>query len=396
MRRVLIVFILLGLVSLTADIVYEGARSVGGAYVEELQGPPIASAIASAGDFLGYGLRFVSAVIASYFASSFVFWGFTVFGYAVTATAIPLLAYASSWQVATALYLAERIGKGLRTPVRDVILAEVSEGIGRGKGFGIHELMDQIGAFTGPLLVALMISFYGYGVAFLALAVPGIASVILVITAAILYPKLRSLDVSKPRISFRGLGRDFYIYILATVFLSLGYIHWMNVSYFLKLWGTLGDPEIAIAYMVAMLTDAIIAVPIGVLYDRIGFRSLYIAPASALVSTLLLIYIPIFSQLGVSISKAIAYVMATLWGITMGCFETIMRASIADLLPPEKRAIGYGVYGLVYGASWTIGSFIYAYLLQQPSSTPAIYTTTTLILSTILISRIHIEKPYTL
>ena len=180
------------------------------------------------------------------------------------------------------------------------------------------------------------------------------------------------------------------------MFLSLGYVHWMNVSYFLKLWRTLGDPEIAIAYMVAMLTDAIIAVPIGVLYDRIGFRSLYIAPASALVSTLLLIYIPTFSQLSISISKAIAYVMATLWGITMGCFETIMRASIADLLPPEKRAIGYGVYGLVYGASWTIGSFIYAYLLQQRPSIPAIYTTATLILSTILISRIHIEKPYTL
>jgi MFS family permease len=80
--------------------------------------------------------------------------------------------------------------------------------------------------------------------------------------------------------------------------------------------------------------------------------------------------------------------MATLWGVTMGCFETIMRASIADLLPPEKRALGYGVYGLVYGASWAIGSFIYVYLLLQPQPIPAIYATTTLLLSSILISRI--------
>jgi uncharacterized membrane protein YjfL (UPF0719 family) len=67
------VFILLGLVSLTADIVYKGARSVRGAYVEVLRGPPAASAIASTGDLLGYRLRFASAAIASYLASSATF-----------------------------------------------------------------------------------------------------------------------------------------------------------------------------------------------------------------------------------------------------------------------------------------------------------------------------------
>jgi MFS-type transporter involved in bile tolerance (Atg22 family) len=87
-------------------------------------------------------------------------------------------------------------------------------------------------------------------------------------------------------------------------------------------------------------------------------------------------------------ARIATYAMAALWGTTMGCFETIMRASIADLLPPEKRALGYGVYGLVYGVSWTIGSFIYAYLLLQPQPIPAVYATTTLILTAILISRI--------
>jgi len=388
-RRVLIVFILLGLVSLTADIVYEGARSVGGAYVEVLRGPPVASAIASAGDFLGYGLRFASAAIASYLASSAAFWGFTVLGYAITATAIPLLAYAGSWQAATALYLVERVGKGLRTPVRDVILAEVSEGIGRGKGFGIHELMDQLGAVAGPLLVATIISFYySYRAAFLALLAPGVASVVLVITASLLYPRLKSVELSQPRISRRGLGKSFYTYILATVFLSLGYVHWMNVSYFLKYWNALGDAEIALAYTIAMLTDAIIAVPIGTLYDRIKFKALYLAPATALLATTLFIYTPSIASTGDAVLKATVYTMSGLWGITMGCFETIMRASIADILPPEKRAIGYGVYGLVYGISWTLGSFAYAHLLTASQNITAIYTISTLALSAILISRI--------
>jgi MFS-type transporter involved in bile tolerance (Atg22 family) len=162
----------------------------------------------------------------------------------------------------------------------------------------------------------------------------------------------------------------------------------MNVSYFLKYWNALGDADIALAYMVAMLTDAVVAVPIGSLYDKIKFKSLYLAPASALASTILFIYIPSLMGAGGAMLRVVTYVMAALWGVTMGCFETIMRASIADLLPPEKRALGYGVYGLVYGVSWTIGSFIYAYLLLQPQSIPAIYATTTLLLSAILISKI--------
>lgn len=177
------------------------------------------------------------------------------------------------------------------------------------------------------------------------------------------------------------------MYTVATVLLSLGYIHWRNVSYFLKYWNVLGDTNIALAYMVAMLTDAIIAASIGALYDKIKFKSLYLASLSALASTLLFIYTSIFIGAGEATVKVATYTMAALWRVTMGCFETIMRASIADLLPPEKRALGYGVYGLVYGVSWAIGSFIYAYLLPQPQLIPAVYATT-LLLPAILISRI--------
>jgi MFS family permease len=387
-KRTVVVFVLLGLVSLTADMVYEGARSVGGAYVEGLGGPPLASAIVGAGDLLGYVFRFVSAVVASYLTSSFAFWGVVFLGYAVQMVAMPSLAFAGSWEVAAFLYLAERAGRGLRTPLRDVVVAEVSEDIGRGKGFGIHELLDQLGAIVGPVLVAAMLGLYGYRAAFLSLAVPGAVSLGLVLTVMALYPRVRSVELSFGKVSFRGLGRRFYVYIVATVLLSLGFVHWMNVSYFLKYWGLLGDAEIALAYMVAMLADAAIAVPVGVLYDRLGLKTLYIAPLSALGSSLLLVYAPSLSGLGGLGVRTLVYTMAALWGVTMGCFETIMRASIADILPPEKRAMGYGVYGLVYGVSWTIGSLIYALLLAQLQTVAAIYSFATLILSAFLVSKI--------
>uniref|UniRef100_A0A7C1CEU8 MFS transporter n=1 Tax=Thermofilum adornatum TaxID=1365176 RepID=A0A7C1CEU8_9CREN len=387
-KRTVVVFVLLGLVSLTADMVYEGARSVGGAYVEGLGGPPLASAIVGAGDLLGYVFRFVSAVVASYLTSSFAFWGVVFLGYAVQMVAMPSLAFAGSWEVAAFLYLAERAGRGLRTPLRDVVVAEVSEDIGRGKGFGIHELLDQLGAIVGPVLVAAMLGLYGYKAAFLSLAVPGAVSLGLVVAVMALYPRVKSVELSFGKVSFRGLGRRFYVYIVASVLLSLGFVHWMNVSYFLKYWGLLGDAEIALAYMVAMFADATVAVPVGVLYDRLGLKTLYIAPLSALGSSLLLVYAPSLSGLGGLGVRTLVYTMAALWGVTMGCFETIMRASIADILPPEKRAMGYGVYGLVYGVSWTIGSLIYALLLAQLQTVAAIYAFATLILSAFLVSKI--------
>jgi MFS family permease len=383
-RRTFLVFILLGLVSLTADMVYEGARSVGGAYIESLNGPPIASAIASTGDLLGYVFRFISAVIASYLASSAAFWGITIVGYAINLLFIPFLGFTNTWYIATALYLVERTGRGLRTPLRDVILAEVSEDMGKGKGFGIHELLDQLGAIAGPLLVSIMITLYGYRIAFLSLLAPAFISMSFVTTAYMLYPRLKSVELSPPKISFRGLGRGFYIYILSMALLSLGYVHWMNVSYFLKYWNTLTDSEIALAYMVAMLTDAAIAIPIGVLYDKVKFKTLYIAPTSALLATILFIYTP-------TLGKPIAYAMAGLWGVTMGCFETIMRASIADVLPQEKRALGYGVYGLIYGITWTVGSFIYSYILLVSSIIATLYAIITLVASALLIRQINIS-----
>uniref|UniRef100_A0A7J2U5U0 MFS transporter n=1 Tax=Ignisphaera aggregans TaxID=334771 RepID=A0A7J2U5U0_9CREN len=383
-RKTFLVFILLGLVSLTADMVYEGARSVGGAYIESLNGPPIASAIASTGDLLGYVFRFISAVIASYLASSAAFWGITIVGYAINLLFIPFLGFTNTWYIATALYLVERTGRGLRTPLRDVILAEVSEDMGKGKGFGIHELLDQLGAIAGPLLVSIMITLYGYRIAFLSLLAPAFISMSFVTAAYMLYPRLKSVELSPPKISFRGLGRGFYIYILSMALLSLGYVHWMNVSYFLKYWNTLTDSEIALAYMVAMLTDAAIAIPIGVLYDKVKFKTLYIAPTSALLATILFIYTP-------TLGKPIAYAMAGLWGVTMGCFETIMRASIADVLPQEKRALGYGVYGLIYGITWTVGSFIYSYILLVSSIIATLYAIITLVASALLIRQINIS-----
>lgn len=48
------------------------------------------------------------------------------------------------------------MGKAIRTPARDAILSHAAKRVGRGFGFGLHEALDQVGAFIGPLIFTIV------------------------------------------------------------------------------------------------------------------------------------------------------------------------------------------------------------------------------------------------
>jgi len=73
---------------------------------------------------------------------------------------VPLLALVPNWQWAGALMVLERFGKALRTPSRDALLSKATERVGHGKGFGIHEFLDQVGAFLGPFFVSAVLYYF--------------------------------------------------------------------------------------------------------------------------------------------------------------------------------------------------------------------------------------------
>jgi len=84
------------------------------------------------------------------------YWLFIFLGYGLIVT-IPMLGFASTWELAVILVVLERLGKGLRAPSRDTVLSVVSKELGPGRAFGIHELLDQVGAVLGPFIVAVML-----------------------------------------------------------------------------------------------------------------------------------------------------------------------------------------------------------------------------------------------
>src|SRR5690349_4242918 len=109
--------LLLGIVSLFADMTYEGARSVTGPYLAVLGANAAAVGIvAGCGEFLGYALRLVSGHLTDRTSG---YWAITIIGYGVNLLAVPLLAFTSQWELAVLLIVLERAGKAIRTPARD-------------------------------------------------------------------------------------------------------------------------------------------------------------------------------------------------------------------------------------------------------------------------------------
>ncbi|MEK7699337.1 MAG: MFS transporter, partial [Planctomycetota bacterium] len=133
--------VLLGIVSLFADMTYEGARSINGPYLAVLgASATTVGIIAGLGELIGHSLRLVSGYITDRIGR---YWAITLFGYAINMIAVPAIALAGRWEIAAILMVTERIGKAIRTPARDAMLSHATREIGRGKGFGLHEALDQ-------------------------------------------------------------------------------------------------------------------------------------------------------------------------------------------------------------------------------------------------------------
>jgi len=341
--------VLLGLVSLMADVTYEGARSLIGPYFAVLGASAgLVGAIGGVGELIGYGLRPLSGYLADRLRRP---WLLTVLGYAVSVLAVPMLALARAWPIAAALVLAERLGKAVRTPARDTMLADAAGEVGPGKGFGLHEALDQIGAVGGPLLMAAVLQASGrYDLAFGILLIPALLTLAILGAARRLdpTPRHRAAHGADPTGGIaRGIGRPRFRIYLAFVACSVaGLVHFQLLSYHLKRTGLLPDPAIPALFAAAMLVDAIAGLLFGFLYDRFGFRVLLAIPVFSAAAAPLVFSGPL----------ALLLLGVMLWGAVIGGQETVMRAAIPSLVAQEERGTAYGLFNGIYGLAWFLGS----------------------------------------
>lgn len=345
-RQAITFIVLIGVVSLFADMTYEGARSITGPYLALMgASATVVGFVAGLGELLGYSLRLVSGLLTD---RTRKYWTITFLGYAINMIAVPLLAFAGRWEMAAGLIIAERVGKAIRSPAKDAMLSYATHQTGHGWGFGLHEAMDQIGAVAGPLMLAF--SFYekqGYPHAFKLLAIPAALALITLTLARIRFPAPEKFEVKVITLHHEGLPKSFWLYLAGAVFIAAGYADFPIIAYHLKKTEALSDTFIPILYAIAMGVDAVAALLFGRMFDRYGIRVLI---GSCLLSAL---FAPLVF-LGNTLPFAVAG--AAFWGIGMGAQESILKAAIAGMVPAERRGSAYGIFNTGFGVTWFLGS----------------------------------------
>ncbi|MDX6327350.1 MAG: hypothetical protein QOK15_3704 [Nocardioidaceae bacterium] len=340
-----------GIVALFGDILYEGARSITGPLLASLGASAlVVGVVTGVGETAALLLRLVSGPLAD---RSGNFWAWTVAGYALTVISVPTLGLTSALWVACALVILERVGKAMRAPAKDTLLSHATSVTGRGKGFAVHEVLDQFGALLGPLLVAGMLLATGgdYAPTLLVLAVPGVALMVLVLLLRRRVPdpgaayEPHARPAPRARIERVPLPRAFWEFAVFTALTMTGFSTFGVLSYHLVQQHLLATAAVPLVYAAAQLVDGAAAVLTGWGYDRIGPRVLVSLPVVAAA-------VPALAFTG---SAAVAVVGSLAWGAALGIQESTLRATVADLVGPVRRATAYGVFGAVVGGAAAVG-----------------------------------------
>jgi predicted MFS family arabinose efflux permease len=338
--------LMVGAMSFFADFTYEASRSIVGQFLGLLGAGALAIAMVTGfGELLGYGLRLFSGRGAD---RTGLYWPITIGGYILQMSVVPLLALAGSWQIAAVLVIAERIGKAIRNPPRDAMLAHAAKQMGYGWGFGVHEALDQFGALFGPLLVAFIVagSHDDYRLAFAALAVPALITLSLLAVTRLLYPRPQDLEPLTTPMHTHGLPRLFWIYLLAAALVAAGFADFPIMAFHFQQSGTVSATYTPIFYAAAMAVSGTGSLVFGRLFDRFGLGLL--VPLTVVAAG----YAPL-AFLG---GFWPALIGSCLWGLGMGVHESIIPAAVAPMVSPARRASAYGLFTGVYGIAWFAGS----------------------------------------
>jgi MFS-type transporter involved in bile tolerance (Atg22 family) len=344
-----------GYVSLAADMVYEGMRSASGPLLLSLGASAfVVGLVTGAGEAVALGLRLLSGPLADRTGRH---WQLAVQGYALTAVSVPLLAFTpflggAGLIVASALIIAERTGKAIRSPSKSTLLARMAKPVGRGRGFAVHKALDQVGAFGGPLIVAGLAAVTGHlWAGFAALAVPGVATLVLLAVlrkATDLDQPLEPHGSGSGGLAHEGrtpLPTAFWAFSISCGFSTLGLMTFGVMSVHLVRSGLVGEAWVPVVYAGAMAVQALAALGSGFAYDSIGPRTLYGLPV-------LVAAVPALVFDG---RLTIVFAGIAVWALATAIQDSTVKALVADLVPGERLATAYGVFATAQGVGALAG-----------------------------------------
>jgi MFS family permease len=344
--------LLMGLVSFLADWLYESMRAVAPEYLRHLGATALMVGLAlGVGDGLAYALRVATGALADKRGG---YWLETLAGYALQVAAVACLVLAgSAWQ-AVCFILLERFAKALRTPARDVIIASAGGASVRGRAFGIHAALDQLGAVAGVGAAAALL-YLGAATrdVLLVALVPGFLSL------AALYAAYREFRrgaaTTRCTLTRVTLTREAVEWGVALFLLGASL-----VPVFMFMWKAGAAWLASLLYLAAMVSEAALSPVIGYLYDKRRQVTLLAAPALTVATAACL----------AGGGAPALFAGAVLYSAVMAYADVAAKAHASRL----GAAASLGTAGAMWGLGLAAGGAIYGYLVDsglEPLALPA-------------------------
>jgi len=298
-------------------------------------------------------------------------------GYGLSNVVKPLMYVAGSWGAATAIRFGDRVGKGVRTSSRDALIADSVTAEQRGKGFGLHRAMDTTGALIGLLIAALIVyliegtkttnlSLQGYRWMVIAGTIPGVLAVIVLVTLVRERRKEKAAaaqTATAPAIK-TPFSNQFKLYLAVASLFTLG----NSSDFFLILKAqNVQTPLFQVCLMLVLfnLTYSLIALPMGILSDRLGRRRILVFGWAVYG----------LAYIGFALASHVwqVWLLFALYGLYYGISEGAAKAFVADMVPVERRGMAYGLYNGVTAFMALGASLIAGWMWQAISPAATFY-----------------------
>jgi MFS family permease len=281
-----------------------------------------------AGAALDRGVSARRIVIVSYVASLF---------------SRPLLALAPNLATVGVLRCIDGLGKGGKDAPKDSLVALEVHHSRAGRAFGVLRALDTAGSVAGPLLAGVLLLVLGNGerglrIVFAVAAIPALAGLWTlrrVRDAPPRPPRAADDAVARPPLprSFKVLAAAAVIFGLANSSDTLLLLRGRSAG--------LSAAELAFAYALVNLVYALLAVPLGILSDRVGRRPLLLLAWA--------VYAVVYAGFAFAHSWWQLVVLYAAYGFYYAAGDGVVKAWIASLVPPDRRGAAYGVYAAASG-----------------------------------------------
>jgi MFS family permease len=298
------------------------------------------------------------------------------FGYGIAALSRPLFAIAASPLQAVLIRAIDRVGKGLRGPPRDAMVANAVSADRRGHAFGFHRMMDNFGGALGPLLAFALLWLVGLPLrtVFALAAIPGllaVAVVLLFVKDPSIKPDGLSGTNAEPKqapsallpvqekLHLSGLARRYLVALFVFSLAGSGDLFLLRRLSDLGL----GANFVPIAWISLQLGKGLLNVPGGRASDKFGRKRV--------LALSWLLYGATYAGFGMANSWIVAWIWLGLYAVHYGLAEGGQRAIMAELVPADMRGRAYGIQLAVEGCAVLIANVAFGYAYEHSGASMA-------------------------